>query len=330
MKKTVSVLVVLAVILVIFFLLGPFFIVIEGEQAVITRFGKIVNVEQNAGLKFKVPMVDSVIKYPKRVLSWDGDAQKIPTKENQFIWVDTTARWKISNPKKYYESVSTIESGYAKLDDIIDSSLRTIISKNNLREAVRNSNIINEIERVPPIQQGDGGLSQDEVDFEELRKLTFTKQSYEEVAKGRMQLSEETLAAAAKLMPQFGIELIDVVIRQIRYSDELTTSVYDRMIKERNQIASAYRSYGEGKKAEWLGKLENERKTILSGAYEEAEIIKGNADAEATTIYADAYETDPEFFSFWRSIESYRKTLPRFNKTLTTDLEYFDYLYSAD
>jgi len=329
-KKIVTVLVVVFIAFIIFVLIGPFYVINEGEQAVVTRFGAIVDVERNAGLKFKIPLIDTVVKYPKRILGWDGDAQRIPTKENQFIWVDTTARWRISDPKKFYESLSTLEGGYSRLDGIIDSSVRTVISQNNLREAVRNSNIINEIDRVPTIGQGDSSVSQDEVNLEELKKLTFTNQNYDEVGRGREQLSRDMFSATAELMPQFGIELIDVVLRQIRYSDELTTSVYERMKKERNQIAEAYRSYGEGQKAILLGRLENEKKQILSKAYEEAETIKGTADAKATTIYADAYETDPDFFNFWRSIESYRKTLPKFNKTLSTNMEYFNYLYNED
>lgn len=330
MKKLIQTFVVVIILVVIFILLGPFYIVNEGEQAVVTRFGAIVNSTQNTGLRFKMPMVDTVVKYPTRILSWDGEPQRIPTKENQFIWVDSTARWLITDPEKFYESVISLEGGYARLDDIIDSSVRTIISQNNLREAVRNSNIINRIEREDLIQQGEASVTQDEVDLEELRKLTFSETSYEEIKIGRERLSQEIQKLSAELMPQFGIELLDVIIRQIRYSDELTESVYSRMIKERNQIAGAYRSYGEGKKAEWLGRLENERKTVLSAAYEQAETVKGTADATATSVYAQAYETDPEFFSFWRSIESYRKTLPRFRKVLTTDMEYFDYLYGRN
>jgi membrane protease subunit HflC len=130
------------------------------------------------------------------------------------------------------------------------------------------------------------------------------------------------------MVPEYGIELIDVVTRQIRYSDELTQSVYARMIKERNQIAQAFRSDGEGKKAEWMGRMDNERRSILSAAYERAEIIRGTADAEATRIYADAYSRDRTFFDFWRAVESYRSIVPKFDKTLSTDLDYFKYLYS--
>jgi len=142
-KKLITTLVVVVVFVVIFILLGPFYILYEGQQSVITRFGKIVNAEQESGLKFKMPLIDNVIIYPKKILSWDGAAQRIPTKENQFIWVDTTARWRISDPAKYYETVNTVNNGISRLNDILDSSIRTIISENYLNEAVRNTNQIN-------------------------------------------------------------------------------------------------------------------------------------------------------------------------------------------
>ncbi len=324
MKKLITTFVVIVVLLVILVALGPFYIIEQGEQAVVTRFGKIVNTNVEPGLKFKVPVVDTVVIYPKKILSWDGDAQRVPTAENQFIWVDATARWKIEDPQKFYEAVTSLEQGWARLDDVIDSTIRTVITSNNLREAVRNSNLINEITTQPEILQQED----EEVDVEELRKLTFTETTYETVRRGRNELSNEMFNIAADLTPDYGIELVDIIIRQIRYSEDLTQSVYNRMIKERNQIAEAYRSYGEGKKAEWLGKLENERKTVLSEAYQESETLRGTADAEATAIYAGAYQQDPEFFEFWRSIESYRKTMPNFRKTLTTDMDYFKFLYS--
>jgi membrane protease subunit HflC len=130
------------------------------------------------------------------------------------------------------------------------------------------------------------------------------------------------------MVPEYGIELIDVVTRQIRYSDELTESVYARMIKERNQIAQAIRSEGEGRRADILGQMERERMTIMSAAYRESESIRGTADAEAARIYAEAYNQDRDFFDFWRAIESYRNTMPGFDKTLSTDIDYFRYLYS--
>ncbi|MCA1951141.1 MAG: protease modulator HflC [Treponema sp.] len=323
MKRLISILVVIAVLLIAVLVAGPFYTLDEGEQAVIVRLGQIVEVKKDAGLHLKTPFLDDVIKYPKKIMSWDGEKQRIPTKENQFIWVDTIARWRISDPKKFYESIGNLESAYARLGDVIDSAVRTIIAENWLRETVRNSNIIRETKG--STENFEVGSDQD---AGQLSAFTKTDVTYEEVQKGRRKLAEEMLNLSRKLVPEYGIELIDVVPRQIKYSDELTQSVYNRMIKERSQIAQAFRSFGEGKKAEWEGKLENERRSLLSAAYEKAEKIKGTADAEATKIYAQAYSKDPEFFEFWRSIESYKTTLPKFNKTLSTDMDYFRYLYS--
>ncbi|WP_319561702.1 protease modulator HflC [Marispirochaeta sp.] len=332
MKRLATVLIVVAVLLVVFVALGPFYILFEGEQAVVTRFGAIVSTSRDAGLKFKMPVIDTVTKYPKKILSWDGDAQRLPTAENQFIWVDATARWKIIDPTLFYESVTSVNQAFARLDEVIDSSIRTVIADNPLFEAVRNSNVINEIERsdVVRIAADTDEVQAEDIAAEETPAIIDTSKTYPEVAKGRNKLSEEMFEAARKVTPQYGIELIDIIIRQIRYSDDLTESVYNRMIAERNQKAQEFRSRGEGQKAFWLGKLDNEKRTILSRAYTEAETLKGNADREAAGIYADAYSADEEFAIFWRSLESYRNTMSKFNKTLTTDMEYFRYLYDQD
>ena len=134
MKKTIITIAVIVVLLLIVMLLGPFYILQEGEQSVVTRFGAIVKVETEPGLKFKMPFVDTVVKYSAKILSWDGDAQRIPTKENQFIYVDPTSRWVISDPQKFYETVKTVETAQLRLDDILDSTVRTVISENYLNE----------------------------------------------------------------------------------------------------------------------------------------------------------------------------------------------------
>ena len=309
-------------ILIIFISMGPFYIINEGQQAVVTRFGGIVNTHTQAGLYFKIPFIDQVTMYPKLILSLDGDSQRIPTKENQFIIVDTTSRWKISDPEKFYQSFKTLDNAYNKLSDIIDSSTRTVITQNRLSEIVRSSNIINERNN-----SDDQGKDEETKEIESLVNVNTTNES---VQKGRNELCKIMTAEANKLVPEYGITLIDIVPRQIKYSDELTESVYNRMIKERNQIAQAYRSRGEGKKAEWMGKLENEKRKIESEAYKNAEEIKGNADAEAARIYANAYNKDPEFFRFWKSMESYKKTLREYDATYSTNMDYFKYLYSPE
>ena len=324
-KALWTTIVIIAIIFVVVFIFGPFYTVKEGEQALVTRFGKITNVETTSGLKFKVPFLDQVVTYPSMLLSWDGDAQRIPTKENQFIWVDATARWRITDPQLFYETVHTIEGGLARLNDVLDSTIRTVISENYLNEAVRSTNKINSI-----TVQEDAIEVENLEDAETLRSLTNTTVSQENIKIGREGISNMILASAKKLTPAYGIELEDIIIRQIRYSEDLTQSVYTRMIKERNQIAEAYRSYGRGQLYSWQGKTENDKKQILSAAYAEAEGIKGQADAEATRIYDNSYSKDPAFFQLWTTLESYRDNVGKLDKVLSTDLEYFNYIYSKD
>ena len=321
-KKFFITLAAAAAVVVIFLMMGPFYIINEGYQAVVTRFGGIVSTHTEAGLYFRIPFIDQVTTYPKLVLSLDGDSQRIPTKENQFIIVDTTSRWKITSPAKFYQSFKTLDNAYNKLSDIIDSSTRTVITQNRLSEIVRSSNIINER---TAIQADD----KDE-ETKEIESLVNVNNVNESVSKGRNELCRQMTAEANKLVPEYGIELIDIVPRKIKYSDELTESVYNRMIKERNQVAQAYRSLGEGKKAEWMGKLENEKRTIQSEAYRKSEEIKGEADAKAARIYAEAYNKDPEFYNFWKSMESYKSTLKDSNATYSTNMDYFKYLYSPN
>lgn len=321
MKKLLIGLTVIVALLVLFLMMGPFYIIDEGSQAVVTRFGKIVDSHTDAGLYFKMPFVDQVTLYPKRILSLDGEAYRIPTKENQFIILDATSRWRISDPEKFYQSLKTLDNAYNRLADIVDSATRTIVAQNRLSEVVRSSNLLNENIIT------DVSLSDSENQIESLINARTTS---EIVTKGRRQLSFEMLEEARKMTDEYGIDLIDILPRQIKYSDEMTESVYNRMIKERNQVAEAYRSKGEGDKAEWLGKLEKDKLTIESEAYRKAEEIKGQADAEAAAIYAEAYDVDKEFYSFWKSLESYKQTFSKFDATFTTDMDYFDYLYSAE
>ena len=326
MKKFWITLVVIIALLVVFLMMGPLYIVNEGSQVVVTRFGEIVDSHTEAGLYMKVPFVDMITTYPKLILSLDGDAQRIPTKENQFIIVDTTSRWRISDPEQFYQSFKTLDNAYTRLSDIIDSATRTIITQNRLSEVVRTSNIINE-----SINDGLAVESiEDDATSAQIDSLVNAKTVSEIVTKGRRQLSIEMADEARKIMPEYGIELIDILPRQIKYSDEMTESVYSRMVKERNRVAQAYRSVGEGRKADWMGKLEKDKKRIESEAYRKSEEIKGAADAEASRIYAEAYAVDPEFYTFWKSMESYKETMPKFDATYSTGMDYFKYLYSPE
>ena len=190
-----------------------------------------------------------------------------------------------------------------------------------MSEIVRSSNLINESK----VEETD----EDEETIE-INNLVNADTTNEVVMRGRSVLCKQMAEKARVEISGFGIDLIDIVPRQVKYSDELNESVYNSMIKDRNQVAQAYRSLGEGKKAEWLGKLENEKRRITSEAYRKSEEIKGNADAEAARIYAEAYNKDPEFYNFWKSMESYKNNIKDYPATLSTKMDYFDYLYSAD
>lgn len=341
MNKGIRVLVALIVILVLVVVLRPFFILPEGEQAVVTRFGAIVKVDTEAGLKLKTPVIDKVTRYSTKILSWDGEPQRMPTSDNQFIRVDTTARWRIIDPALFYQRVNTMDRAYARLDDVIESAVRNVISQYPFAESVRSTNIILDSRAVildfqtdaiaeaaeaaePPAEAG-GGDSGAEGDVENVEDILQT--AFVPIDVGREQLSGEMLTRSQPSMPEYGIELLDVVIRQVRYSDDLTQSVYARMISERQKVAAGYRADGDGLKAEWLGRLNRDRDIKLTEAERQAARIRAEGDAQAARIYAEAYDVDSEFYSFWMALESYRKVLPGKNKVLTTDMDYFRYLH---
>lgn len=335
-KKFYVGLAILVALLVVFLMMGPLYVVNEGSQVVVTRFGQIVESRTDAGLYFKVPFIDTITTYPKLILSLDGDSQRIPTAENQFIIVDTTSRWRISKPELFYQSFKTLDAAYIRISDIIDSATRTVITQHPISEIVRSSNLINdkieEVKRLEAEQKasknsGDEGIAS----FTVTKSMIETNEvSVANVSKGRDQLSIEMAEAAKDLVSEYGVELIDIVLRQIKYSDELTESVYNRMITDRKQVAQEYRAAGEGEKASLLGKLERDKKSIESETYKVVQEIMGEADAEASKIYADAYGKDPEFYEFYRSMESYKKTIPQMDATFSTNMDYFDYLYDSN
>ena len=330
MNRNIKTLITLIIIVIVIIVLRPFFILYEGEQAVVTRFGRITKVDTNAGLKIKMPVVDQVTRYSKKILSWDGDPQRLPTSENQFIWVDTTARWRIVDPRTFYQRVTVMDQAYSRLDNVIESAVRTVVSKYPLSESVRSSDIILESgaaildfqDDKTPVTPVEG---EEEADVDDLLETAFIP-----IELGREMLSDEMLERAQGSMPEYGIELLDVVIRQIRYSDDLTQSVYDRMISERQKVATGYRSDGNGLKAEWIGRLNRDRDIKLSEADREAAMTRADGDAQAARIYADAYNVDPEFYSYWKALESYRVTLPNQRKVLSTDMDFYRYLYKSE
>ncbi len=292
---------------------GAFYVVREGEQVVITQFGKPVGEPvKDAGLNFKIPFIQAVNRFEKRLLNWDGSPNQIPTKDKKLIWVDTTARWRISDPLLYLTRVTTKTTALSRLDGIIDSVVRDAVSENDLVELVRSEGWAGAVgEKV-----SDAGYAQKEVE-EVSRPLKV----------GREKITRAMLQSASKLTPEFGIELVDVRIKRINYVDSVLQKVFERMISERKRIAAQYRSEGEGEAARINGEMQKELKRISSEAFRTAQEVRGKADAKATKIYGDAYSRDPEFYSFSRTLELYR--VQEQNKTrmiLTTDSDFYKYL----
>ena len=300
-----------AIIVVIIFLIivlpSTFYTVPMTQQVIITRFGKPVGKPvKTPGLHIKRPFVEKVIRFDKRILEWDGDPNQIPTKDKKYIWVNTYARWKITDPLKFYQSVRNEMGAQARLDDILDAATRDYITSHVLLEVVRNSN--REMETAE-------------------NELELAADIKAPIKWGRDKITRQILKKASKIVPQYGIELVDVRIKHINYVKEVRTKVYERMISERTRIAEKYRSEGQGKKAEIEGQMEKELQRITSEAYRTAQEIKGKADAQATVIYAEAYNNDPEFYSFIKTLETYKKSLKKNSwLIISTDNDFFKYL----
>ena len=296
-------------------LTGAVYIVDETQQVVVTQFGEpIGGPVKQAGLYFKTPVTQTANYFDKRIMRWDGDPNQIPTKDKKFIWVDTTARWHIVDPLKFMQSVGSETAAYARLDDIIDSAVRDAVSNFDLVETVRNTNRLADSNLITE--------AEDEIKIDV---------ALERISVGREALTRDILKRASHIVPQYGIELIDVRIKRVNYVQEVRQKVYERMISERKRAAEQYRSEGQGKKAEIEGQMTKELQEIESVAYRKAQEVKGNADAQVIKIYADAYNKDPEFYSFLKTLETYRATVtPSTTLILTTGSEYFEYLSSID
>ena len=307
--KAKSVVIGVLVLLGLIVLVSGFYTVDMTEQVVITRFGKPVGDPiKEPGLHWKTPFIETVNSFEKRTLEWDGDPNQIPTKDKKYIWVNTYARWRIADPLEFLENVQIEPKAHALLDDILDAATRDYMTAHLLLEIVRNSN-------------REMATAEAELELPEEVKIP--------IQWGREKITRQILERASQMVPQYGIELIDVRIKHINYVEEVRRKVYERMISERTRIAEKYRSEGQGKKAEIEGQMEKELQRITSVAYRKAQEIKGKADAEATKIYASAYNKDPEFYSFLKTLDTYKQTLDEDSwLILSTDSDYLKYLKS--
>ncbi|HVS10456.1 MAG TPA: protease modulator HflC [Planctomycetota bacterium] len=287
----------------------------EVEQAVIVQFGAPVGEPvMQPGLYFKLPFIQEVRRFDRRLIAWDGDPNQIPTRGEQFISVDTTARWRIADPLVFMQRVQNERGAQLRLNDILDSVVRDFISASDLVEIVRSKDweiSEEDLERAQIVGEGD----------EEIL--------LQEVTTGREELMRKILKQAQSQMPEYGIELIDIRIKRVGYVEAVQQRVFERMIAERQRIAEQFRSEGLGRAAEIDGQTQRQLAEIRSEAQRQAEGIRGRADAEATRIYNQAFGADPEFHAFFRTLESYGQSLGEdVTLVISGDSDYFRYLRS--
>jgi membrane protease subunit HflC len=304
----ISILTIASLALVLVF--SSAYMVDETEQVVITQFGRIVGEPVKApGLKFKTPFIQTANYFPKNLLEWDGDPGQVPTKDKTYIWVDTFARWKISDPVLYFQTVKDEFSALKRLDDIIDPAMRNLITSYPLVETVRNTD-----RSMDTFDVADDTENKN-------RRVRYT------VDLGRDEITRRIVAQSRKKLEKFGIELVDMKIKRVNYIDSVRRSVYDRMIAERNQIAEKFRAEGKGEASNIRGEKEKELQKIKSEAYRTAQETKGHADAKATQIYAAAYGVDPDFYAFQKTMEVYKKSLSKDSSLiLSTDSDLMKYM----
>ncbi|MEA1973887.1 MAG: protease modulator HflC [Candidatus Cloacimonadota bacterium] len=301
-------------VIVIVVILNGLFIIDETKQAIITQFGSPVGgALTEAGLQWKIPFIQKVHVFEKRILEWDGDPKQIPTADKKYLWIDIFARWQITDPLKFYQTTRNESFAHGRLDDIISGTTRDIISLNNLIEVVRDSN-----------RNMNYTIDWDE---EEIDNEGRNEQFLMKI--GREAIADSVFSLSIPKIEEYGMTLLDVQIKRVNYIDQVREKVYERMISERNKIAAKYLSAGKGEGAEIMGKMQRELDKINSEAYKKSREIRGKADADATAIFANAYNRDPDFYQFIKTLETYKTTIGKESTIIfTTDNDYFKYFKS--
>ena len=306
MKKQNYILIFIIGILIV--VSNSLFIVNEKEQVIITQFGKpIGNAKVESGLYSKIPIIQTILRFDRRILEWDGSANEIPTKDNKYIFVDTFARWKISDPLQFYKSARNEMLAQSRLDDIIDGAVRDEISNRFMSEIVRSTD-------------REMGVYESEL---ESGNQEIIKKGARKVIVESILMSVESKLEELNL----GIVIVDFQIKRMSYNRQVQDKLFKRMISEQNMIAEKYRAQGEGRKQEILGKQIQREKELISGAYLTSQEIMGKADAKAMDIYATAYSKDSEFYNYYKTLETYKKTLdPSTVFILSTDNKFLKFI----
>src|SRR5215471_10992593 len=322
---------IMLVVLLGFIAGGTFYQVDETEQVVVTQFGEPTRAPiTKPGLQVKVPFIQTIRRFDKRVMEWDGLPGQIPTLDKRFIVLDTTARWRIVDPLRFFQSVGEERSAQSRLDDLINAAARDVISSHLLIQAVRTF-----ARELPAEALEEAGPPEEQRVTAAGKPDATAPPTVKEVAPeerlGRDRLTELMVQRARQNMANLGIELIDVRIKSINYGRDVEQQVYKRMISERQRIAARYRSEGDGASAKIRGDKERELDRIRSEAYRRAQETIGKADAEAARIYAEAYGQDPEFYAFYQTLDAYKQTLQKNSSLLvTTSSDFYRYLKYID
>jgi modulator of FtsH protease HflC len=317
MKRSLLPLVIIGSLVGVFLIAGSLYTVSEGEQILVTQFGSPRGEPvTEAGIHFKVPLIQDVVRIEKRAIEWDGGPNEMPTKDKTYIMVDSFARWRIIDAKQYYLRLREERSAQSRLDDILGSETRNTIAKHELIEVIRSTK--------------DRKAAKDST----LEDLPGTIGLLYPITRGREQLEEEILKNAAEKLRGFGIELLDVRFKRINYNASVQNRIFSRMISERQQIAERFRSEGAGEAAKITGKKERDLLEIESKAYRTVQEVRGKADAKASEIYAKAFNQDAksiEFYEFIKTMESYPDMLDKNSMLiLTTGSDAFKFLKNID
>jgi membrane protease subunit HflC len=267
------------------------FTVHQYETVIVTRFGKIVRTIAAPGLKMKLPVLDKVQRFDKRILSWDGPPTECPTKDKLYLIVDCFARWRISDPFLYYNRLNDERSALSRLDDILGSETRTAVATHDLVEIVR-------------VTKGRKPLRDEELE----KSGTLLPSSIPDVELGRGEIERQITERTRQKIADFGIELLDERFKRSKYNPSVAEKIIERMSSERHQIATKFRSEGRGEAANISGQKESDMASISSTATKNALEIEGKADAEAAAIYAAAFNSPDaqELFTFLRSLDVMR------------------------
>ena len=316
MKSAIYSIVAMAGLIGLILLSGALYTVNQTEQVVVTQFGKPVGDPiSEPGLHFKIPLIQTVNRLDKRFLEWDGAPVGIPTKDKTYIYVDAFGRWRISDPLPYFLRIRDERSAQSRLEDILGSEIRNAIAKHELIEIVRSDK-----DRRPLGDESLGGSESSLGNIGTLRPINF----------GRQKIEAEIMTAAAGKLREFGIELLDLRLKRLNYNPDVLDRIYQRMISERQQIAQRFRSEGEGEAAKIAGRKARDLNEIESVAYRRVQQTRGEADARAGELYAQAYTQSPqaaEFYQFLKSMETYRRVFAKDSSlVLSTDSDLFSLL----